>query len=153
MISDYNYDDITTMHIPEVDCHYLAHQGDRDILPVIYPFQPVTKRTRLQDAKLKKQIHLMKSIPRLREIQETACANQAQRAKDIAAGRPVSYMTADDRKKLARPKRERKSCHIIGVPPRCLFSPLRVTPSSLCPLSYHPSSRNRLASPSWHMPL
>jgi hypothetical protein len=64
---------------------------------------------------LKKHIELMKNIPSLREIQEEARAKRAQRAADVAVGRPVSplpecvYITSNDRKRLARAKRKRRS--------------------------------------------
>jgi hypothetical protein len=53
MFKDYNYDDITMMYIPEEDRRYLPHYGG-GTLPIVYPFQPIAKRTRLEVAKLKK---------------------------------------------------------------------------------------------------
>jgi hypothetical protein len=130
MLPDYDYDEITTIYLPKTDWHYLAHQGSCEHLPVVYPFQPVAKRTRSQVAKLKKHIALMKSIPRLREIQESDRARRAQRAADVAAGRPVSplpervYITANDRKRLARDKRERRSWQQLDLVCRRKKNPL-----------------------------
>jgi hypothetical protein len=99
-------------------------------MTVVNPFQPVAKCTRSQVAKLKKHVELMKGIPRLREIQETARTKRIQRAADVAAGRPVSplpecvYVTAADWKKLAVAKRERKSWKRWDLACRCKKNPL-----------------------------
>jgi hypothetical protein len=69
MLADYHYNDIVTMHIPEKDWRYLAHHNGG------YRFEPVAKRTRLQVAKVREHIHLLKTVPRLREIQEEDRAN------------------------------------------------------------------------------
>jgi hypothetical protein len=106
------------MHVLEKDWRYLAHHNG------VYRFDPVAKRTRLQVAKLKENIHLMKTVPRLREMQEEDRANQALRAMDFAAMRPLSFMTADDRKKLARAKRERRSWQLWDLDCRRKKNPL-----------------------------
>jgi hypothetical protein len=54
------------------------------------PPQPIAKRTRSHVARYKKHISLMKSIPKLRKLQEAARSKRAQRDADVAAGRPVS---------------------------------------------------------------
>jgi hypothetical protein len=96
MGADYHHDDINTMHIPEKDWRYFAqHNG-------VYRFEPVAKRILLQVAESKDHIQLMKTFPQFREMLEEDRANWA-------AGRPLSLMMTDDRKKLARASRERRS--------------------------------------------
>jgi hypothetical protein len=69
-------------------------------------------------------------LPKLSEMQEVARAKRSQRSADIAARRPVSplpervYMMADDRKKFARDKRERKRCQRWDLARRCKRNPL-----------------------------
>jgi hypothetical protein len=78
---DYNYDDITMMYIPEEDRRFLPHLAG-GTLPIVYPFQPVAKRTRSQVAKLKKHIRFHKyGLPALRLLQE---ADRAERLRVCA---------------------------------------------------------------------
>jgi hypothetical protein len=73
---DYNYDYITMMYIPEEDRRFLPHLAG-GTLPIVYPFQPVAKRTRSRVAKLKKHIKLYKyDLPALRRLQEAARAER-----------------------------------------------------------------------------
>jgi hypothetical protein len=73
---DYKYDDITMMYIPEEDRRFLPHFAC-GTLPIVYPFQPVAKRTRSEVAKLKKHIKLYKyDLPALSRLQKAACAER-----------------------------------------------------------------------------
>jgi hypothetical protein len=74
----------------------------------------IAMRTRSRVANAKKHIAWMKSIPKLRKLQESARTKRVQRDADVAAGRPVSplpvvYVTTADRKKMVSAKRKRKS--------------------------------------------
>jgi hypothetical protein len=81
---DYNYDDITMMYIPEEDRRFLPHLAG-GTLPIVYPFQPVAKRTRSQVAKLKQHIRFHKyGLPALRLLQEADRAERRRQEADRA---------------------------------------------------------------------
>jgi hypothetical protein len=97
----------------------LAHEGGHrtrvgDDQADEKPLQPIAMRTRSRVAKSMKHIKLMKSIPKLRKLQEAARAKRIQRDADFEAGPPISpipvvYVTTGDRKKVAAAKRKRRS--------------------------------------------
>jgi hypothetical protein len=118
-MNNYKCNDFTAMFLPKKDRIQLAHEGSRRTMVGDYqaaekPSQPIAMRTRSRVTKSMKHIALMKSIPKLRELQEAARAKRIQRDADVAAGRPVSpipvvYVTTADRKKMAAAKRKNKS--------------------------------------------
>jgi hypothetical protein len=123
-MNNYKYDDLTTMFLPEEDWIHLAHEGgcrtmvdgDQADEADERPPKPIAMRTRARVAKSMKHIALMKSIPKLRELQEAANAKRIQRDADIAAGRPVPpipdvYVTEADLRKAAAAKRKRRNWH------------------------------------------
>jgi hypothetical protein len=76
-MNNYKYDDLTTMFLPEEDWIHLAHEGGRRTMVEgdqadEKPPQPIAMRTRARVAKSMKHIALMKSIPKLRKLQEAA---------------------------------------------------------------------------------
>jgi hypothetical protein len=90
MFCGYNYDAITMMCNPEEDLRYLSHHAG-GTLPIVYPPQPIARRTRSQVARLTKHIKLMKHyLPELRRLQAAPRAEQSQRYVSIAAARPPS---------------------------------------------------------------
>jgi hypothetical protein len=74
---------------------HLAHEGGHRTIvggdqAAEKPPQRIAMRTRSRVAKSMKHVALMKSIPKLRELQEAARAKRIQRDADVAAGRDVS---------------------------------------------------------------
>jgi hypothetical protein len=133
-MNNYKYDDLTTMFLPKKDWIHLAHEGgcrtmvDGDQAAEEAP-QPIAMRTRSRVAKSMKHIALMKSIPKLRELQEAARAKRIQRDADVAAGRTISpipfvYVTTANRKKMAAAKRKRKSWQQWDLSRRLRSNPL-----------------------------
>jgi hypothetical protein len=133
-MNNYKYDDLTTMFLPEEDWINLAHEGGRRTMvdggqaDEKTP-QPNAMCTRSRVAKSMKHIALMKSIPKLRELQEAARAKRTQRDADVAAGRPVSlipvgYVTTADWKKAAAAKLKRRSGHRWDFARRLKCNPL-----------------------------
>jgi hypothetical protein len=133
-MNHYKYDDLTTMFLPKEDWIHLAHEGgcrtmvDGDQADENPP-QPIAIRTRARVAKSMKHIALMKSIPKLRELQEAARAKRIQRDADVAAGRPVYpipvvYVTEADRRKAAAAKRKRRNWHRWDFARRRTCNPL-----------------------------
>jgi hypothetical protein len=133
-MNNYKYDDMTTMFLPKKDWIHLAHKGgrrtmvDEDQADKI-PTQPIAMRTRSRVARSMKHIALMKSIPKLRKLQEAARAKRIQRDADVAAGRPVSpipvvYVTSADRKKAMAAKSKHRSWHRWDFARRLKCNPL-----------------------------
>jgi hypothetical protein len=133
-MNNYKYNDLTTVFLPEKDWIHLAHKGGRKKM-VGYdqvaenPPQPIAMCTPSQVAKSMKHIALMKSIPKLRELQEAARAKRIQRDADVAVGSPVSpisvvYVTTADWKKMAAAKRKRKSWQRWDLARRLKSNPL-----------------------------
>jgi hypothetical protein len=108
MMNNYIYDDLTTMYLPKEDW--------------------IAMRTRAKVAKCVKHIALMKSIPKLRGLQEAARAQHIQRDADIAAGLlppiPVVYVTEADRRKAAAARRKRRNWHQWDFARRLKYNPL-----------------------------
>jgi hypothetical protein len=133
-MNNYKYSDLATMFLPESDWIYLAHEGGRrtmvgDDQADEKPPELIASRTRSRVAKSMNHIALMKSIPKLRELQKAARAKRIQRDVDVAAGRPVSpipvvYVTTADRKKAAAAKRKRKSWQRWDLSRRLKCNPL-----------------------------
>jgi hypothetical protein len=120
-MNNYKYDDLTTMYLPKEDWIHLAHEGGRRTMVDCdqadkKPPQPIAMRTRAKVAKCKKHIALMKSIPKLRGLQDAARTKRIQRDADIAAGCPVPpipvvYVTEADWRKAAAARRKRRNWH------------------------------------------
>jgi hypothetical protein len=141
------YNDLTMMFLPKIDWIHLAHKGgcrtmvDYDQADEKHP-QPNAMRTRSRVAKSMKHIALMKSIPKLRELQEAARAKRIQRNADVAARRPVSpipviYVTTADWKKVAAAKRKRKSWQRWDLACCLKSNPLAQRPYSVSGSSDH----------------
>jgi hypothetical protein len=123
------------MFLPKNNWIHLAHEGGPRTMvggdqAAENPPQPIAMRTRSRVAKSTKHVALMKSIPKLCELQEAARAKRIQGDADIAAGRPVSllpgcvYRTSADPKKMAAAKRKRKSWQRWYLAGRCKSNPL-----------------------------
>jgi hypothetical protein len=92
-MNNYNYSDLATMFLPENNRIYLAHESGRRTMvdgdqAAENPPQPISMRTRSWDAKSMKHVAFMKSIPKLRKLQEAARAKRIQRDADVALGVP-----------------------------------------------------------------
>jgi hypothetical protein len=122
------------MFLPADDWIHLAHKGGcrtmvGDRQADEKPSEPIASRTRSWVANSMKHIALMKSIPKLRELQEEACAKRIQRDTDVAAGHPISpilvvYVTTADWKKADAAKCNRRSWHRWDLACRRKCNPL-----------------------------
>jgi hypothetical protein len=80
------------MYIPEEDRCFLPHFAG-GTLPIVYPFQPVAKRTRSKVAKLKKHIKLYKyDLPALRRLQEADRLERLRVCAVNASACPPSFV-------------------------------------------------------------
>jgi hypothetical protein len=133
-MNNYQYGELSTTYLEVKDWIHLAHGGGGPTMAAVdqageKPSQPIAMRTRSRVAKSKKHIALMKSVSKLRELQEAARAKRIQRDADVAAGRPVSpiphgYVTTADRKEMASDKRKRKSWQRWDLARRLRSNPL-----------------------------
>jgi hypothetical protein len=94
-MNKYKDDDLTTMFLPEKDWINLTHKGGcrkmvGDDHAAEKTPQPIAMHTRSRAAKSMTHIALMKSIPKLRKLQEAARTKHIQRDADVATGHPVS---------------------------------------------------------------
>jgi hypothetical protein len=127
----YKYSDLAMMFVPEKDRIHLAYEGGCKTVAGgdqadEKPPQPIAMRTR---SRVAKSMKLMKSIPKLRELQEAARAKRIQRDADVVAGRsvsliPVVYVTTADWKNAAAAKCKCKIWHRWDLACRLKSNPL-----------------------------
>jgi hypothetical protein len=135
-MNNYKYDGWTRIYLPEEDWIHLAHEGGRRTMPDGIQTDEADKKhpqliamsSRAKVAKCVKHIALMRSIPKLRGLQEAARAQRIQRDADIAAGRlppiPVVCVTEADRRKAAAARRKRRRWHRWDYARRLKYNPL-----------------------------